>query len=87
MIAISYYYHRDCEGLILKMFSTEEEAKAWLIDSLVNSGIIDNWCEPDDDKTYTVPEEIKTVLQKCSLEEIIEGTYNGGDIYIKMVSA
>lgn len=84
MIAISYYNHRDCEGLILNVFSTEDEARAWLISSLVDTCIVDNWY--DEDGYYYTPEEIKVAFQKITLKEIIDGIHDG-DLQIKMVIA
>ncbi len=86
MIAIAYLNHRNCEGLTLKMFPTEEEAKTWIIDNMVDNGDIDNWYDDEEDCLYYEAEEIKNALRKCSLKEIVDGQRDG-DFAFEMVSS
>jgi len=84
MIAIAFINHRNCEGLIMKMFSMEVEAREWLIDILLINDNLRSWGDEDGD--YWTPEEIKVALQKCTLAEIVEGARDGA-FEIDMVSS
>jgi len=79
MIAITYLWHED-RDMNMGLFETKEEAKAWLITELVDNRYIYDWYDDIEDKYFESRQEIRISLEKCTLEEIIEGSLNSGEL-------
>lgn len=75
-----FYYHK------MEIFEKDEEARNWLYENFVDTKLITQWWDNSDNKGYmrNTPEDIKKVLDKYTLDEIVnKNSMNDIEIIIK----